>query len=74
MVVLYSRKYVKLHRGCYFFTRSEWIFYFLSKQKEKVIYECHQLSKIKKILIQSSIKQKIQKLFLSILLLLKTRF
>lgn len=50
------RKYVKLHRGCYFFTRSEWIFYFLSKQKEKVIYECHQLSKIKKILIQSSIK------------------
>ena len=29
------RKYVKLHRGCYFFTRSEWIFYFLSKQKKK---------------------------------------
>ena len=51
------RKYVKLNRGSYFFTRSEWIFYFLSKHNEKVIYECHQLSKIKKILIKSSIKE-----------------
>lgn len=56
------RKYAKLHRGSYFFTRSEWIFYFLSKQKEKVIYECHQLSKIKKILIKSSIKEKNSKI------------
>lgn len=51
------RKYVKLNKGSYFFTRSEWIFYFLSKHNEKVIYECHQLSKIKKILIKSSIKE-----------------
>jgi len=51
------RKYIKSYTGFYFFTRSEWVFYFLSKQKEKVIYECHQLSKIKKILIHSSIKE-----------------
>ena len=56
------KKYVKLNRGSYFFTRSEWIFYFLSKHNQKVIYECHQLSKIKKILIKSSLKVKDSKI------------
>ena len=56
------RKYIKVNRGYYFFTRSEWIFYFLSKHSEKVIYECHQLSKIKKILIKRSIKRKDSKI------------
>ena len=56
------RKYIKTYKGCYFFTRSEWIFYFLSRKEEKVIYECHQLSKIKKILIQNSIKETYSKI------------
>lgn len=40
-----------------YFTRSEWIFYFLSKKNANVIYECHQVSKLKKILINKSLKR-----------------
>ena len=31
-----------------YFTRSDWIFYFLVKKGKDVIFECHQLSKIRK--------------------------
>lgn len=41
-----------------FFTRSEWIFYNLSKKKLNVTLECHQLSKIRKFNIKRSIKYK----------------
>ena len=33
----------------YFFTRSDWIFYFLSKKGKNVTFECHQLSKLRKL-------------------------
>jgi hypothetical protein len=49
-----------------YFTRSEWVFYYLSKYGFHVIYECHQLSKLKKILIPISIKnQKSKIIFLN---------
>ena len=44
------------HKDEYFFTRSEWIFYFLSKKKYNIIYECHQLSNLKINLIKKSLK------------------
>ena len=44
-----------------YFTRSEWVFYFLSKKKANVIYECHQVSKLKKILVNSSLISKSSK-------------
>ena len=40
----------------YFFTRSDWVFYFLSKRKMAVLFECHQYTKIRKILINKSLK------------------
>ncbi len=39
---------LKEHGEVQFFTRSDWIFYFLSKKGLKIIFECHQLSKIRK--------------------------
>ena len=45
-----------------FFTRSEWIAYFLSQQKLNVLYECHQSSKIKKLLVPLIIKNKKSKI------------
>lgn len=39
----------------YFFTRSDWVFYFLSKKQCKVVYECHQFTKIRKFLIYKSL-------------------
>lgn len=46
----YSRKSNKQ-----FFTRSEWVFYFLSNKNKDVIYECHQLSKLKKYLVNHAL-------------------
>tara|TARA_B100000902_G_C27283873_1_gene903324 strand:- start:53 stop:1171 length:1119 start_codon:yes stop_codon:yes gene_type:complete len=39
-----------------YITRSDWILYFLSKKNKKVVFECHQLSKIRKIIINNCIK------------------
>ena len=36
-----------------YITRSDWIFYFLSKANKKVLFECHQVSKIRKFVIKS---------------------
>ena len=44
--------------GEVFFTRSDWIFYFLDKRKENVIFECHQVSKLRKFLINNFIRSK----------------
>ena len=40
-----------------FFTRSDWVFYFLSKRGVSVLYECHKLTSIRKKLILTSIKK-----------------
>ena len=41
-----------------FFTRSDWVFYFLSKRNLNVIFEYHQYSKLRNYLIKKSIKNK----------------
>ena len=46
---------LKDHEGIQFFTRSDWIFYFLSKKGLNIIFECHQLSKIRKWVLKNSI-------------------
>jgi len=51
-------RYYRKNKNSFFFTRSEWVFYFLSKKKMNVIYECHQLSKNKKKLIKKSLSNK----------------
>ena len=45
-----------------FFTRSDWVFYFLSKRNMPVVYECHKLTKIRKKLIKLSIKKSFSKI------------
>ena len=35
----------------YFITRSDWVFYFLSKNKRSVVFEVHQISKIRKLIL-----------------------
>ena len=39
-----------------FFTRSDWVLFFLSLNKQSVIFECHQYSKIRNILIKLSLR------------------
>ena len=36
-----------------YITRSDWVFYFLSKQKVNVVFECHQVSKIRKLILNA---------------------
>ena len=42
----------------YFLTRSDWILLFLSIQNKKVIFECHQFSRIRKLILNLVIKKK----------------
>lgn len=65
--IIWSFKIVKeLHQkktfSEFFFTRSDWVFYFLSKYNRKVVYECHQYTKIRKFLIYKSLKSKNSKI------------
>ena len=39
-----------------YFTRSDWVFYFLSKKGIPVIFECHQYTKLRKYLISHSLR------------------
>ena len=41
-----------------FITRSDWVFYFLSKRKKRVVFECHGESKLRKLLLKKSLKNK----------------
>ena len=55
----WSRKVVKnlnYSGDSIYFTRSDWIFYFLSKKNKRVIFECHQLSRIRKYVMNKCIK------------------
>ena len=45
-----------------FFTRSDWIFYFLSKHKKHVIFECHQPSKLRNIILKICLKKETSKI------------
>ena len=37
-------------------TRSDWVFYFLSKKNKNVIFECHSESRLRKIILKKSMK------------------
>ena len=54
--ILWSRKLIKTNfkndKENYFFTRSDWVAYFLSKQGSKVVFECHQTSKVRNFVIK----------------------
>ena len=54
--LFWSRKLVKKSfkndKDNYFLTRSDWIAFFLAKQGSKVIFECHQTSKVRNFVIK----------------------
>ena len=54
--LLWSRNFVKKSFKNdvenYFLTRSDWLAYFLAKQGSKVIFECHQTSKVRNFIIK----------------------
>ena len=43
------------YKNTQFFTRSDWIFFFLSRKNLKVLFECHQLSKTRKWVLKKTI-------------------
>lgn len=52
-----------------FFTRSDWVAYFLAKQNSKVVFEIHQVSKLRKFIVKNlSSKQNVKFIFLNELL------
>lgn len=58
---LWSRKISKevsknYEVGSCFFTRSDWVFYFLSKKNVPVIFECHQYTKFRRYVVSLSLK------------------
>tara|TARA_B100002019_G_scaffold292805_1_gene317208 strand:+ start:109 stop:1248 length:1140 start_codon:yes stop_codon:yes gene_type:complete len=61
----WAKKISKKYMDCdeyFYFTRSDWIFYFMSKYGHNIIFECHQLSKLRKFLMKKSIKSKSSKI------------
>jgi hypothetical protein len=38
-----------------YFTRSDWVLYFLNKSNQKVIFECHQVSRLRKLILDKLI-------------------
>lgn len=54
-----------------YFTRSDWIFLFLTKKGKNVIFECHQLSKIRKWIIKYTQNKKNAKIIFTNKLLLE---
>ena len=64
---IWTRRTVKSYsehdnRNTIFFTRSDWIFYFLSREDLNVTFECHQLTKLRKWIIKKSLKHKKSKI------------
>jgi glycosyltransferase involved in cell wall biosynthesis len=45
-----------------FFTRSDWVYFFLSLKNQHVVFECHQLTYLRKLLVNISIKRDKSKL------------
>lgn len=45
-----------------YLTRSDWVFYFLSKKNSNVTFECHQYTRLRKFLINQSLKKKTSKI------------
>tara|TARA_B100001287_G_scaffold90304_1_gene75640 strand:+ start:1214 stop:2353 length:1140 start_codon:yes stop_codon:yes gene_type:complete len=63
---IWSKKTVKTilsdSTNQYFLTRSDWIFYFLSKKNQNVIFECHQPSKLRSIILRICLTKKTSKI------------
>tara|TARA_Y100000768_G_scaffold381565_1_gene360452 strand:- start:1337 stop:2482 length:1146 start_codon:yes stop_codon:yes gene_type:complete len=62
---LWAKKICKEYKSndkYFYFTRSDWVFYFMSKYGHNVIFECHQLSRLRKYLMKKSIKSKYAKI------------
>jgi len=68
---LWSRKNVKnilktIENESVYFTRSDWVLYFLAKKNKCVIFECHQISKIRSFVLRRVAKNKnVKVIFLS---------
>ena len=65
--ILWSYKTVeevtkKFKKPDIFFTRSEWIFYFISRKNLKVVYECHKLTTLRKFILTKVIKKENSKI------------
>lgn len=45
-----------------FMTRSEWVFFFLSRKKFNVVYECHKITKLRKFVIRKSLRYESSKI------------
>ena len=63
--LLWSKKIVKKIESkniSYFFTRSDWVFYFLARKNKRVVFECHQLSKTRRFVMKKSIKSENSKI------------
>ena len=56
-----TRKHSK-EKNITVFTLSDWVFYFLSKKNINVVYECHDLTNLRKKLVLKSIKHKNSKI------------
>lgn len=59
---LWAKKTVKQilktdYKYDFYFTRSEWIYYFLLKRSVKVLLECHQRSKLRDLIIRTNYKK-----------------
>ena len=56
-----SRKYSKNNTNI-IFTLSDWVFYFLSRKNINVIYECHDLTNIRKKLVSKAMQSRNSKI------------
>ena len=45
-----------------FYTRSDWVFYFRSRKNIPVVFECHKITRLRKILLKKSIKKSTSKI------------
>ena len=52
---LAKKLYIKIQNE-YIFTRSDWIFFFLSRKNVQITFECHQITKIRKWIIKNSLR------------------
>ena len=43
-------------KDSYVFTRSDWVYYFLSRKNIPIVFECHQLTNLRTLLMRKSIK------------------
>ena len=47
---------IEINSNTFFLTRSDWVFFFLSRKGANIAFECHQLSRVRKLVMKKSIK------------------